>query len=239
MLIDVALDPAEIALLPQRDLSATTCVIFDVLRATSSMVTALAHGAAAIHPVRTIEEARALKEQLPDAVLGGERHGELIEGFDVGNSPFEYREAVQGRTVISTTTNGTVALRACENARSVLVGALLNLDAVADEIRRSSPAAVLVVCAGTFETFALEDAFAAGALIAELGVGADSLTDSAQAVLALQRQFADPLAALQAARNGRALRSKGRGEEVDWCAQLSRYRVVGSMESAVIRPLPQ
>src|SRR4051812_30224806 len=129
MHIDVVLNPAEIALLPGRDLSATTCVVFDVLRATSSMLTALAHGVAEIHPVRTIEEALALKERMPDAVLGGERYGNLIPGFDIGNSPAEY-VALAGRSIISTTTNGTVALRACEHAARVLVGAVLNLSAL-------------------------------------------------------------------------------------------------------------
>src|SRR5258708_21221576 len=84
MHIDVVLHPAEIAQLPARDLSATTCVVFDVLRATSSMVTALAHGVNEIHPVCTIEEAQAMKTRLPDVVLGGERQGDLIPGFDIG-----------------------------------------------------------------------------------------------------------------------------------------------------------
>src|SRR5262249_54271237 len=123
MLVDVALNPAEIALLRQRDLSATTCIVFDVLRAPSSMVTGLALGVGVIHPVLTTEEALALKQRRPDAVLGGERHGELIPGFEIGNAPHEYT-SLGGRTIITTTTNGTVALRACDKAERVLVGAL-------------------------------------------------------------------------------------------------------------------
>jgi 2-phosphosulfolactate phosphatase len=234
MKIDVALNPAEIALLPQRDLSQTTCVVFDILRATSSMVTALEHGAAEIHPVRTIEEAFALKATLPHAVLGGERHGELIPGFDVGNAPHEYT-VMAGRTIITTTTNGTIALRACEGARRVLVGALLNLDALAAELRDDAPAELLLVCAGTFADFALEDAYAAGALIAALGE--TNLTDAAQAVLAVAERFATPAEALRRATNGRVLLEKGREAEVEWCARLSLFKVVGQMQSAVIRPL--
>ena len=234
MKIDVALNPAEIALLPQRDLSATTCVVFDVLRATSSMVTALAHGVGEIHPVRTIEEALALRGRMPAAVLAGERHGDRIDGFDVGNSPFEYRD-LAGRTLISTTTNGTVALRAVERAQCVLVGAILNLGALAEELRRAAPERVLMVCAGTFEEFALEDACAAGLLIAELA--SDDLSDSARAALAVTKLYPEPLAALLAARNGRVLASKGRSEEVEWCARLSKFSIVGEMKSAVIRPL--
>lgn len=234
MILDVALNPAEIALLPARDLSTTTCVVFDVLRATSSMITALAHGAAAIHPVCTIDEAFALKARMPEAVLCGERHGEPIDGFALGNSPFEYR-AVSGRTLISTTTNGTVALRAVEKAERVLVGAILNLGALAEELRRAAPERLLLVCAGTFEVLALEDVCAAGLLIDQLGTG--QLTDSAHAALAVARHFLQPLDALRAACNGRALIVKGRGEEVDWCARVSQLNFVGVMESATIRAL--
>ncbi len=234
MLIDAILTPAEIARLPGRDLSAATCVVFDVLRATSSMLTALAHGAAEILPVRTIEEAVELKRRRPDALLGGERHDERIDGFDLGNSPLEYRD-VAGRTIISTTTNGTIALRACDGAARVLVGAVLNLDALAEELRRTNPAAMVLVCAGTFADFALEDALGAGLLIERLGEG--ELTDAARAVRAVARAFPEPLAGLRAARNGRVLVAKGREEEVAWCAQVSRLDVVGAMAGGAIRAL--
>lgn len=234
MRIDVALNPSEIARLPERDLSRTTCVVFDVLRATSSMITALAGGAREIWPVTTIEAARELKGEMPQALLGGERDGELIHGFDVGNSPFEYRNLGR-RTIVTTTTNGTVALRACEGAETVLVGAMLNLTELADEIIWREPEELLLVCAGTFEEFALEDACAAGLLIGALAGG--ELSDSAHAALSIARHFPTPLAALKAARNGRALEGKGRGMEVEWCAQVSLFNVVGIMENAVIRPI--
>jgi len=234
MHIDVVLNPAEIALLPARDLSTATCVVFDVLRATSSMITGLACGVTEIHPVCTIDEAHALKARLPDAVLGGERQGDPIPGFAIGNSPREYTE-LKGRQVVTTTTNGTVALRACETAKRVLVGALLNLDAVATELRMSKAENVLMVCAGTFETFALEDAYAAGRLIGELN--AADLSDSAQTVVALAERYPRAIDALRAARNGRALAASGRGADVEWCAQISQYDVVGAMEAAVIRPV--
>jgi 2-phosphosulfolactate phosphatase len=234
MTIDVALSPSDIALLPQRDLSATTCVVFDVLRATSSMITALAHGAAEIHPVRTVEEALELRLALPDALLGGERHGDRIEGFDLGNSPLEYLD-VSGRKIITTTTNGTLALRAGDGAQRVLVGAILNLAALVAEIRRSAPEHLLLICAGTFADFALEDAYGAGLLIDLLGKA--DLTDAAHAALGVARLYPEPLDALRRARNGQALAAKGRGAEIEWCAQISRYPVVGVMEGAIIRPL--
>jgi 2-phosphosulfolactate phosphatase len=159
MLLDVVLNPAEIALLPERDLTGTTCVVFDVLRATSSMITALVHGAAEIHPVRTIEEALALRAKMPHALLGGERHGERIDGFDVGNSPLEYCE-LNGRVHHQHHDEWHNRLRACEHAPRVLVGALLNLGALAAVLRQEEAARVLLICAGTFEHFALEDAYA-------------------------------------------------------------------------------
>jgi 2-phosphosulfolactate phosphatase len=233
MEIDVILNPAEIALLPQRDISNATCVVFDVLRATSSMITALAHGAAEIHPVRTIEEARELKLRLPDALLGGERQGDPIPGFDLGNSPFEYREKSSGRRIISTTTNGTIALRACDQARRVLVGAILNLGAIANELRQSGAESVVLICAGTFADFALEDAWAAGALILKLK--ARSLSDSAHGMAALAAHCSDPVTVLRQAKNGRALIAKGREKEVEWCARESELNIVGEMKSAAIR----
>ena len=234
MKLDAALSPADISRLPERDLSTTTCVVFDVLRATSSMITALAHGAAEIFPVKTIEEARALRKEMPDALLGGERHGERIEGFDLGNNPFEYT-ALAGKQIISTTTNGTVALRACERAGRVLVGALLNLAALRDELTRSRPTEVLLVCAGTFETFALEDAIAAGLLAAEFPDA--ELTDAAIAAVATARRFATPLDGLLAARNGHALASRGWRDQIEWCAQVSRFGVIGAMNDGIIRSL--
>jgi 2-phosphosulfolactate phosphatase len=235
MQLDVTLNPAEIAELPSRDLTGTTCVVFDILRATSSMVTGLAHGVTEIFPVRTIEEAQALKAKVPDVVLGGERQGDLIPGFDIGNSPREYTD-LTNRRIVTTTTNGTVALRACERAQRVMVGALLNLGALAAELRASAPEKVLLVCAGTFETFALEDAYAAGRLAAELPGAV--LTDAAQMVTVLAARYPAAIEALRVARNGQALAATGRSEDVEWCAQVSRYKVMGIMEAAVVRPWP-
>lgn len=232
MIIDTVLTPAEIDHLPERDLSETVCVVFDVLRATSSMVTALAHGARDIRPVATIEEALVIKAHSPDVVLGGERHGDLIPGFDVGNSPLEYLDCA-GRSVVSTTTNGTVALRACAGANDVIVASLLNLDAVADHLRVADPLLVLIVCAGTFREPALEDILAAGALIDAMAHGA--LSDASQTALSVYEQArGDLLSVLRRARNGRALITKRREAEVEWCARRSVFPVVGVQRNGVV-----
>jgi 2-phosphosulfolactate phosphatase len=226
--IDVVLSPPEIDLLPQRDLSGSIAVVFDVLRATSTMVTALAHAAAGIRPVRTIEEALALREKYPAALLGGERHSERIDGFDLGNSPLEYGENVRGREIISTTTNGTVALRAAEHAASVIAGGFLNIGAIARHLAAQSAGEVLLVCAGTFREAALEDILAAGILISLLPGRA--LSDSAQVARALyEHHKSDLAAALSQSKNGRALIAKGREPEVEWCARVSHFPILAVM----------
>jgi 2-phosphosulfolactate phosphatase len=234
MLIDAILTPADLARLPQRDLAATTCVVFDVLRATSSMLTAFAHGAAEVEPVRTLDEAFARRKEDPGVRLGGERHGERPKGFDYGNSPLEYLQ-VRGARIVWTTTNGTLALKACEPAPSVLLGALLNLSALAEELCWQEPERVLLVCAGTGDDFALEDAYAAGRLVAELSEA--KLTDAAQAALAVARAFPEPLAALRASANGQVLAARGRGAELEWCARVSAYSIGAAMDGAIVRPI--
>jgi len=233
-MIDVVLSPPEIDLLPQRDLGRSVAVAFDVLRATSTMITALANGAAGIWPVRTIEEAWSLKEQRPDALMGGERHGERIEGFDLGNSPLEYGGNVRGREIISTTTNGTIALRAVEHAAVVLAGSLLNVGAVAAHLAAEAPGEIVLVCAGTFRETALEDVLAAGMLISLMPE--QPLSDAAQIALALYRREQEDLAAaLRRAANGRALLAKGREAEVQWCARASVFPIIGRLREGCVR----
>jgi 2-phosphosulfolactate phosphatase len=232
MNIDAVLSPPEIDLLPQRDLSGVICVIFDVLRATSTILTALAGGVREIFPVCTIEEALALKAGHPEARLGGERHGDRIDGFDLGNSPLEYR-SLAAKQIITTTTNGTVALRACEQARETLAGALLNMDALVAHLKRQTPENLLLVCAGTFRELALEDVFAAGMLCAALPGAV--LSDAALAAQALFQQYqADPWRALTESKNGRVLLAKNREADVRWCAQVSVCGVVGVMRGGKI-----
>lgn len=234
MKIDVVLSPPEINLLPSRDLTGTTAVVFDVLRATSSIITALANGAEEIYPVCTIEEALELKTAMPDALLGGERHGNRIDGFDVGNSPLEY--LTPRKRIITTTTNGTVGLKACEKAKEVLVGALLNRDALVRAIRSRKPETLLLVAAGTFRELALEDVFAAGMICAQFPEAA--LSDSAQVALALFLRYENDVPGLlQSSRNGKALKAAQREEDVRFCGTLDCYDVVGTLREGGVRKL--
>ena len=164
MKIDVLLQPCAISAFAQGESVGTLCVVFDVLRATSTMLTGLEWGVREFFVVGTIEAALAMREQRPEALLGGERGGDRIAGFDLGNSPLEYQAPV-GRSVIMTTTNGTVALQACARASAVLVGAVVNLSALVGAVQAMRPQRVVAVCAGTGAGVALAFwAMAAGAV---------------------------------------------------------------------------
>ncbi|MEN9574279.1 MAG: hypothetical protein RL514_2134 [Verrucomicrobiota bacterium] len=215
-MLEVTFTPAEFAALRQRDLSQTVCVVFDVLRATTSMVTALANGAREIIPVCEIAEAVALRQTRPNLLLAGERNGVRIlraqtgsVDFDLGNSPREFtRERVTGRSLAMTTTNGTRALQACRGARRVLVGSFLNLGAVTDWLASERTERLLIVCSGTHEEAAYEDVLGAGALCDAVWsqFAVSHVADSAQlARETYQRGAGDLLTAVTAANNARRL----------------------------------
>ena len=151
MKIEAILTPAELPALARRDLRDAACVVLDVLRATSTFVTALHNGAKAIVPVSEIAEALAFRQKQPDVLLGGERDGVRIRAaqtggidFDLGNSPREFTpEKVRGKTIVSTTTNGTRALRACTGAKTVLAASFLNLTATAEFIKKTPAGATV------------------------------------------------------------------------------------------------
>ena len=216
--LEVLLAPAELTGLPQRDLRETVCVVFDILRATSTMMTALANGAREIVPVAEIDEALAMRRKNPDALLAGERHGLRILAnqtgsidFDLGNSPREFtQERVAGKCVVMTTTNGTRALSACASAKTVLLGSFLGLQAAANWIRDVQPRDLLFVCSGTIDQVSFEDALGAGALADLIWPHyiAGNVTDSAQICRQIyQMAKSYLLGAMQSARNGRRLLS--------------------------------
>lgn len=168
-------------------------VVIDVLRASTTMITALAHGAAGVVPVADVDEARRRAASLgPAALLGGERGGRRIPDFQLGNSPREYTaERVADRTVVITTTNGTAALHASQAARDVVVGAIVNRTAVAETVRRlaGDRGTVHLVCAGTDGVVSAEDVLAAGAILAAAAADARSeqLDPAARAAVAAFR----------------------------------------------------
>ena len=216
-----------------------TAVVIDVLRASSTIVAALACSAQAIFPVVSTEEAIKLATSLGRdfALLAGERKGLKIDGFDLGNSPREFTlETVAGKQVVMTTTNGTRALVAAQDARRLLVGSLVNLAAVVDAVADAERLAI--ICAGTDGRFAIEDALCAGLLIQRLeerlGVELE-LDDAGRTAHALATQFsADPYFLAESAA-GRALGEIGLAEDVSWCARVDAETIVPEVKDRVIR----
>ncbi len=239
--IEILFTPADFAALQHRDLSGVHCVVFDVFRATSTIITALANGAAALLPVAEISEALAIRRREPGVLLAGERDGlripaALADGtdFDLGNSPREFtREKVAGRKIVMTTTNGTRALRACARARSVLVSSFLNLRATADLIAQERPGELLIVCSGTFDQPACEDVLCAGALCDLLGENATS--GGSDSVLMARRLFefsrGNLLAAASQSRNGRRLLANPElRDDVPFCLQRDVHLFVAGLQ---------
>jgi 2-phosphosulfolactate phosphatase len=215
--------------------------VFDVLRATSSMLAALSNGAEKIIPVSEIPEALALKSKHPDYLLAGERDGMRITAdvsggveFDFGNSPREFLpERVKGRILVMTTTNGTRAIRACASARATLIGAFLNLRAVGSWIAANKPPRLLLVCSGTHDEAAMEDALAAGGLCERIWADYSSghVADSAEIVRRLHMLFrADVRPAVHHSRNGRRLLGirELRGD-VDFCIRREGASLVAGL----------
>lgn len=214
--LEVVLSPAEFAALSRRDLSQAVCVVFDILRATTSMITALANGAEAIIPVAEIPEAVALRQKNPNLLLAGEREGLRITAeltgsidFDLGNSPREFTaEKVSGRTIVMTTTNGTRALRACAGARMILVSSFLNLRATTNWLLERRPSHLIVVCSGTHDEPALEDILAAGALCEKIwsNYAGGQVSDAAELARRIYPLMQNDLVdAMKSSRNGRRL----------------------------------
>jgi len=211
-----------------------TVVVVDVIRATTSMVEALANGARAIYPVASTEEAVRLATSLgrEDTLLAGERRGLRVEGFDLGNSPAEFsRAVVEGKRLVMSTSNGTGALAQVQDAPRVVVGAFTNLGAVARAV--TDDQALAVVCAGRLGRFALDDALCAGHLIRRLE-GEVELNDAARAAHALAGAFPAAPEALAATEAARAVIEIGFQADLDVCGQVDRHAVVPEMRDQAL-----
>ena len=187
------------------------------------MCQALASGYARVLCCAEIDDARALAETEGPAKLAGERRLEHIEGFDFGNSPRELAGAPAAATLILSTTNGTrLLVAAAERYERVLVGSLLNLDAVAAAARESGED-VAVLCAGVLTELALDDAYCAGRIAKAI---AGDATDSAQAAIRIADSFPSARDGLGASRSAWNLRRHGMEADVDACARESVLDVV-------------
>lgn len=215
------------------DFTGRGAIVIDILRATTTIVTALASGAKAVVPAATSEEAVRLTANLEKNgyLLAGERRSLKIEGFQLGNSPREMTPAVVGgKTIYLATTNGTPALVAAQSADPVLVGAAVNFKAVTQRARAHflERGEIAIVCAGRERQFALEDAYTAGRFVKALKKGAKRvvLNDAAEVALALTSHYegwADALAGTAAARQ---LAEVDLAEDVEFAAKQDRFDTV-------------
>jgi 2-phosphosulfolactate phosphatase len=218
-----------------------TVVVIDVLRAATTIATALANGAKEIIPVTTVERAVKISGSLfGDHILrGGERNGKTIEGFDLGNSPAEYTSAkVDGKAIIYSTTNGSGAIDRARYGRDVVVCSFVNLGAVTRFLRAGGTDFV-ILCSGNNGRFSMEDSVCAGMLLSRLGEeeGLDlRLSDAAQAALVLFKTFGRSiLKMLRSSEHGQYLTQIGFGADLDVCASVDSLEVLPFLSGNVVR----
>lgn len=220
--IDVCLSPDLMHLYAVRD---KTVVVVDILRATSCMTTALAHGIASIVPFADLEECRCMKEK--GCYTAGERNGEKVNGFDMGNSPFEYMtENLKGKRIAFTTTNGTHAISKSVGAKEIIIGSFLNLTAVVNYLKKTDQD-VLIVCAGWKGRVNMEDTLYAGALVEYLK---DKFHPECDAPLMAQRLYLqakdDMLDFLKEASHIKRLQRLNVQKDLAFCLTPDQYNVV-------------
>ena len=208
-----------VAFTPAEAVPAPLGIVVDVMRATSSIVQALASGYERVLCCAEIDDAWALKAELGDAAItGGEREAQRIEGFEAGASPREFQEP-QAETLILSTTNGTRSIvTAADACGEVVLGSLLNLGAVARVARERGEDAV-ILCAGYKDVFAIDDAYCAGRVVSLLEA---DRTDSAIAAALIADRFPDPVDGI----NARTYGPPGLEEDIAWVAQVDLLDVV-------------
>jgi 2-phosphosulfolactate phosphatase len=244
MRIDVFFTPAGLSL---AEVQGRTVFVIDILRATTTMCAALAHGAKAILPVGSTEEALRLAQTIgsADVLLAGEKNCVRIPGFHLGNSPLEMTEAaVRGKTIIVTTSNGTRALLACQGAGTVYLTAAANLTTAAERAHEAMEhdQHILIVCAGREGAFSLDDAYCAGRLACAMFGDTKprrALNDAGLASLDLVRRYGTrwqrPLAYSSA---GRELIRLGFRADVQDAARLDAYPVLPHFHERRITLVP-
>lgn len=226
--IETCLTPA---LLPLYNIENSIAVIIDIFRATSSICYGIENGAEAIIPVAQVEECAAYREKGLDYLLAAERNGEVVEGFDFGNSPFSYtKEKVAGKTVVLTTTNGTHALHLSRAAKKVVIGSFLNLGSLCNWLKFQEEN-ILLVCAGWKNNFNLEDTLFAGAVVDQLKASGYQLDDPSIAANDLyQLGKKDLNFYLQKTAHSERLKKLGIEEDIKFCLQTDLTTAIPILE---------
>lgn len=231
MRLDVFLTPGEISL---GEMQGRVVAMIDVLRASTTIAVALFNGARTVVPVDSVDDVLSVAKpfERSQVRLSGERRMLPIAGFDLGNSPAEFSaEAVGGRTVVMSTTNGTRALLNLQGAMDVVVASYVNHAAVTALLRAAARADtdIAIVCAGNDGHFSLEDAACAGRYVRSLTNQAGSAVqnDAACASVLIDRKYGDNIAKIfEESSHGQALAEAGFGDDLAWCAALDSHPVV-------------
>ena len=217
--IEVCLTPK---LINQHVLQGKIAIVVDIFRASSCIITALSENSTAIYPVSTVDE--CLKFGSQGMLTAGERGGIKIEGFDLGNSPFDYLGKVSGKEIAISTTNGTIAVEKSKSAEQVIIGSFLNIAATLDYlIDQNLP--VVIHCAGWRGAPNIEDTLYAGALAQQLiGHGYLAINDSAKMALDLYRQNINSLLqTVLKSDHAERLKKFGINKDLDFCLQINKY----------------
>lgn len=215
-----------------------TAVMIDVLRASSTIVTALANGAKGVIPVADMGAGSRISQSMDteNILLCGEKDGEKIEGYDLGNSPFEYTpELVNGKTIILNTTNGTKALMRASHARHITAGSFLNLGSIVDYL--SDKERIILVCAGWRGRLSLEDLLCAGNIIYELTNGElpDTAFDGAKVAFGLYEKFGDDIEkTVLSSNHAHRLQDIVGTEDLSYCSRVNVMDVLPVMKEGII-----
>lgn len=220
--IDVCLSPDLIHLFEVRN---KIVVVVDILRATSCMATGLAYGVKSIKPFANLEECRKMKNE--GYFIAGERNGEKVDGFDIGNSPFDYMTpALKGQNIAVTTTNGTVAIEKSAEATQIVIGSFLNISAVANYLKEQENN-VLILCAGWKGKVNMEDSLFAGALVEKLQNDFANECDAPLMVQAAYQDMSHNLPALvQSSSHAKRLQRLNIYEDIEYCLKFDEYDIV-------------
>lgn len=231
--IDVCLSPDMMHLYPVQD---AVVVVVDILRATSCMTTAFAHEIDSIKPFAQLPE--CLSHKNDGYLTAGERDGKKVNGFDLGNSPFEYMSPdLKGKKIAFTTTNGTQAIAKASGAREIVIASFLNLSAVVEYLRKSS-GNVLVVCSGWKGKVNLEDTLFAGALVDRLQHEIQAACDAPLIAQRLYHQARHNLKDfLKDASHIKRLQRLNIQKDIDFCLMEDQYDVVPVIREDVITVL--
>lgn len=215
----------------EEDVRNKIVIVIDVLRASSTIITALKNGAKEVIPVEDMAAAGKIAQYLDSTryLLCGEKDGVIIEGYHLGNSPYEYKEeVVKGKTLILTTTNGTKAITRSQYAKKIVVAGFLNIDTVIESVKASKDD-IVVVCAGWKTRISLEDQLCAGYIISKLsdGVLPENARDGARMAFVLYEKYESQIQEMiQLSNHAVRLKQLGYESDITYCSQLNTCSII-------------